>query len=88
MNVSLTRELERWVMERVQGGRYRSASEVVREALRMLQEREAEHALRLEALRREVGVGLDELDRGQGVDGEDAFDRVLARIASAGKGGT
>lgn len=86
MNVSLTAELERWVLERVQRGRYRSASEVVREGLRMLQEREAEHAVRLEALRREVGVGLDELDRGQGVDGEDAFDRVLARVAESGDG--
>ena len=82
MNVSLTPELERWVSERV-GGRYKSASEVVREGLRLLQEREEEHRARLEALRRDIQVGLDELDRGEGVDGEEAFDRVLARIAQA-----
>ena len=86
MNVSLTPELERWVSSRVEGGRYRSASEVVREGLRLLQEREEEHRARLEALRHDVRVGLDELERGEGVDGEDAFDRVLSRIDRAEKG--
>lgn len=81
MNVSLTTELERWVAAKVEAGRYRSASEVVREGLRLLQEREEEHAARLEALRRDVGVGLDELDHGEGIDGEAAFERVLARVS-------
>jgi len=80
MNVSLTPELERWVATKVENGRYKSASEVVREGLRMLQEREQEHAARLESLRREIQVGADQLDRGEGADGEQAFDRVLARI--------
>jgi antitoxin ParD1/3/4 len=82
MNVSLTPELERWVSEKVGEGRYRSASEVVREGLRLLLEKEEEHAARIEALRRDIQVGLDELDRGEDVDGEEAFDRVLARIDS------
>lgn len=81
MNVSLTAELERWVSEKVDGGRYKSASEVVREGLRLLQEKEEEHAARLEALRRDIQIGLEELDRDEGVDGEEAIDRVLARIA-------
>ena len=51
MNVSLTTELEQWVSEKVVGGRYKSASEVVREGLRLLQEKEEEHAARLAALR-------------------------------------
>jgi antitoxin ParD1/3/4 len=41
MNVSLSRELERYVQEKIQSGRYSSASEVIREALRSLQEWEA-----------------------------------------------
>ena len=81
MNVSLTPDLERWVSETVEGGRYRSASEVVREGLRLLQQREEEHAARLEALRRDLQLGVDELDHGQGVDGEGVFDRISARIA-------
>jgi antitoxin ParD1/3/4 len=81
MNVSLTPELERWVTQKVEDGRYESASEVVREGLRLLQAREEEHAARLEALRRDVGVGLEELNRGEGLNGEEVFDQVLARIA-------
>lgn len=81
MNVSLTPDLERWVSQTVEGGRYRSASEVVREGLRLLQQREEEHAVRLAALRSDIQLGLDELECGGGVDGEDAFDRITARIA-------
>lgn len=44
MHVSLTPELERYVQEKVQSGRYTSASEVLREALRSLQDQEAQNA--------------------------------------------
>jgi len=42
MHVSLTPELDRYVEEKVKTGRYRSASEVIREALRLFQDREAQ----------------------------------------------
>ncbi|MEO0558347.1 MAG: type II toxin-antitoxin system ParD family antitoxin [Bacteroidota bacterium] len=44
MNVSLTPQLERFTRSLVESGRYRSASEVVRESLRLLEEREAKTA--------------------------------------------
>lgn len=66
MNVSLTKELEKLVSTKVKTGRYLSASEVVREALRLLEERDRLQQLRLAELRREVKKGLDQLDRGQG----------------------
>jgi antitoxin ParD1/3/4 len=65
MNVSLTPELERLVSRRVASGRYGSASEVVREALRLLEERERFRQARLEQLRRDVRAGLRALDRGE-----------------------
>ena len=61
MNVSLTPELEEIVAQRVNSGRYASASEVVREALRLLEERD-----RLERLRQDVRLGLEQLDQGGG----------------------
>ena len=53
MNVSLTPDLERFTRTLVEGGRYNSASEVVRSGLRLLEEREA----RLADLRRLIGEG-------------------------------
>lgn len=67
MNVSLTPRLERLVNEKVASGRYGSASEVVREALRLLEEREQLRHAELERLRRNVGAGLRALDRGDSV---------------------
>jgi antitoxin ParD1/3/4 len=80
MNVSLTPELDRYVEEKVRSGQYRSASEVLRESLRVLQRMDEERQARLDALRQKIDRGLDELDRGMGVDGDKAFDRVLAEI--------
>ncbi len=66
MNVSLTPQLESYVKQKVAAGMYNSVSEVMREALRLLEERDTLKGLRLEALRRDVQEGLDELDRGEG----------------------
>lgn len=59
MNVSLTPDLDRFVRESVGGGRYQSSSEVVRDALRLLQDRQRHEALKLEALRAEIQRGID-----------------------------
>ncbi|ADE16403.1 addiction module antidote protein, CC2985 family [Nitrosococcus halophilus Nc 4] len=59
MNVSLTPELEAFVKDRVQSGRYYSASEVIREGLRLLEEQEKLRQWRLEELRKEIQKGLD-----------------------------
>jgi antitoxin ParD1/3/4 len=80
MNVSLTPELERFIAEQVESGRYRSASEVVRDAVRLLQWQLEERAAKLEALRKAVEVGLAELDRGEGHSAEDVFKDLLDRL--------
>jgi antitoxin ParD1/3/4 len=58
LNVSLTSHPEQFVHETVTSGRYRSASEVVRTALRLLEERERERQAKLEWLRQEIQKGL------------------------------
>ena len=73
MNVSLTPELEQLVHEKVKSGRYLSASEVVREALRLLEERDRIREARLEALRGEIAVGIEQGDKGEVIDGEEVF---------------
>ena len=63
MNVSLTPELEQYVSAKVESGRYNSASEVVREALRLLEEQEQVRAARLGEFNQELGRRLDSLDQ-------------------------
>ena len=76
MNVSLTPELERFIQEKVQSGRYHSASEVVREALRLLEEHEQVRTTQLAEFREEIDRRLGALDRGEGIDGA----TVLAQL--------
>jgi antitoxin ParD1/3/4 len=59
MNVSLTSELEQYVQEKVSSGLYYSASEVIREGLRLLKEKEQVQQVRLQELRRDIQAGLD-----------------------------
>jgi antitoxin ParD1/3/4 len=69
MNVSLTPELEQIVNFKVKSGLYNSASEVVREGLRLLQQRDELRELKLEALRTEIQKGVDDLEAGRFSDG-------------------
>ena len=68
MNVSLTPELEKFVTTKVESGRYNSASEVVREALRLLEEHDSARAIQLAKFNGELGRRLAALDRGEVVD--------------------
>ena len=80
MNVSLTDELRKFVDDKVASGLYHSASEVVREGLRLLAEQDALRKRRLDEARKKVVDGLDALDRGEGVPADDVFARLEARI--------
>jgi antitoxin ParD1/3/4 len=77
VNVSLNQELEKLVGDQLASGRYASASEVIREALRLLCERD-----QVNELRREVRRGIDQLDGGHGRP----FDQTaLERIRTKGR---
>jgi antitoxin ParD1/3/4 len=82
MNVSLTPELERFVQEKVHSGRYTSASEVVREALRLLEEHEKVQAVQLAEFREEIDRRLASLERGEGIDGVTALAQLRQRLHS------
>lgn len=82
MNVSLTPELETLVNDKVKSGNYNSASEVVREALRLLREQDELKRIRREELRREVMKGVDEIRNGQGIvysSAEELVEAVISR---------
>ncbi|NJL09849.1 MAG: type II toxin-antitoxin system ParD family antitoxin [Calothrix sp. SM1_7_51] len=65
MNVSLTPELEKFVHEKVDGGLYNSASEVIREALRLLREHDMLRQCKLDELKHEISLGLEQANSGQ-----------------------
>jgi antitoxin ParD1/3/4 len=76
MNVSLTPELEKFVAGKVKSGRYTSASEVVREALRLLEREEKSRKDQIDEFNRELKARLHALDRGEHVTA-DEFEREM-----------
>ncbi|MEX2319486.1 MAG: type II toxin-antitoxin system ParD family antitoxin [Bauldia sp.] len=64
-NISLTREQDAFVDEVVKSGDYQNASEAMRDALRALQQRRREDALKLEKLRALIDEGIDDLEHGR-----------------------
>jgi antitoxin ParD1/3/4 len=81
MNVSLTPQLESFVQEKVASGLYTSASEVIREALRMMEEQDQLKATKLEALRKDIDKGWEQLERGEYIpfEPEKIIEKVLQR---------
>lgn len=85
MNVSLTPELEQLVAAKVASGRYLSASEVVREALRLFEQFDQQKIDKLREIKRDVQSGLADLESGAYTD----YDRkqMKARIEQIKKSG-
>ena len=82
MNVSLTPQLEELVKDKVASGRYNSASEVVREALRLLEQQEELQRIKREALKRDIMVGMADLEAGRYKtydSGQELFDDIKKR---------
>lgn len=71
-NINLTREQDEFVESVVRAGEYQNASEAIRDALRALQQRRREDALKLERLKLRIQAGIDELERGEFVEIDDA----------------
>ena len=79
MNVSSTAELEQLVNDKVKSGLYQTASEVVREALRLLKQRDEQ----LSTLRADVRAGFAELERGKGREHDSRSTKKLADAVKA-----
>jgi antitoxin ParD1/3/4 len=81
MNVSLTPELEMLVTRKVESGLYQSASEVIREGLRLLADQDRLRELHLAEARTKIQSGLDQLDRGEGIPGGQVFAGMTRKSA-------
>lgn len=80
MNVSLTPELEELVRQRVESGLYNNASEVVREALRALKDKDDRRKALTEELQRSIRTGIEQAARGETVSASEAQSRIQAIV--------
>ncbi|MCC5609343.1 type II toxin-antitoxin system ParD family antitoxin [Nostoc sp. CHAB 5834] len=83
MNISLTPELEQLVKDKVSTGKYHSVSEVMGEALRLLEERDRLRDQRLAELKAKIQEGIEASERGEVVDGEEVFAEIEEDIRRA-----
>ena len=82
-NVVLTDHQHEVIDTLVRSGRYQNASEVMREGLRLIEQRELEDAIKLEALRRAAQVGWDQLEAGRYRDvGNDDLDDFIGQLGN------
>ena len=79
MNVSLTAKLEQFVHKKVKSGLYHSASEVIREALRVLDQRDALQSIQLKKMQQSISEGIREADEGKLVGSDKVFQNIRAR---------
>jgi antitoxin ParD1/3/4 len=79
MNANLGPVFENFVTELLESGLYQSQSEIIREGLRLLKEREDLKRLRLADLRKEIALGSQQADRGEFLDGPSTFRQIRRR---------
>ena len=80
VNISLTPTLEAFLHDQVESGQYQTTSEVVREALRLLQHQKREREAALMQLRSKLHRGADQSKRGELLDGEQVFEELRELI--------
>lgn len=80
MTIKLTSELAEFIAEQVKTGRYRSAEDVIAQSLELLRAQEGFIQLHTDELRQKISVGMEQIKRGEVVDGRKAIDRLREKI--------
>ena len=81
MNVNLGTVFDQFVADLLKTGLYQTQSEILREVLRLLKEKEELKQLLFAELRKEIAIGGAEADRGEFVDGSEVFSAIRNRSA-------
>lgn len=85
MNISLTPELERFVQDKVSSGMYTSASEVIRESLRLLHTHDDLQAQRIKQLNQAIDLGLQQLSDGKKIPATESYNPLQKKINKIAK---
>ena len=83
MNVNLGTVFDQFVADLLKTGHYQSQSEILREGLRLLKEREELKQLRLAELRKEIAIGTKQARQGKVIDGEAVFTEIRKKSQEA-----
>ena len=83
MPTSLTSSQEALLQRLVDAGRFQNASEALETALRLLEEEDQHYQQWLAETKRKLAIGIDELDRGEGLNGEAVIEKLQAKIRQA-----
>jgi len=79
MNISLTTELEQFIKSQVASGKYTSSEEVIIAGIRLLEERERIYKSRFKELERKIMIGVEQLERGERLDGKEVIEQLRQR---------
>ena len=85
MNITFKSEEEQLIQEKLKSGKYATAYEVIVEALRLLEERDKQYEKWVKETREKVAVGIAQLDRGEGIDGEVVIARLREKLKKSGE---
>jgi antitoxin ParD1/3/4 len=80
--MELSKELEQLVRDRVESGRYTSASDVLEDALALLEEQELYLSAQRDTIQARIAEGYASLRAGDGVDGEAVFERIERELTA------
>jgi len=87
MTVTLTAEQEKFIAEQLESGHYRSAADVIAQGLGMLRVQEEFIRSNATALREKIASGIDQIRRGQVVDGKAAIQSLQDKLHERERGG-
>ncbi len=76
MTISLTPELEQFIQNQIASGKYSSTEEVIIAGIKLLEERENIYKGRFEELKREIAIGVEQLERGERLDGREVIEKL------------
>jgi len=82
MNLTLRPELENFIQQEILAGKYASPDEAIEAALNLLQSKNSTERLAAE-LRGQIDIAVDQLDRGEGLDGEFVLANLRAKLQAA-----
>ena len=82
MTVTLTAEQEQFIAEQLKDGHYRSASDVIAQSLGMLRAQEEFIRSNVAELREKIATGMEQIRRGEVVDGKEVFRNLRKKLQS------